>query len=441
VKRRNVVVVAALLLLAVSAWFGIDNPLFARVVILGGTVLILWLSEIVPPYVPTLLLLAAIPLWLGSLSPAYRLGPVLGWAADPVLALFFGGFALGAAASRHGIDGFVASQALALSRHDRRRLLALVMVATAVLSMWMSNIAAAAMMLAALRPHLHQSARTEPFRRALLIGVAMAANLGGIATPIGTGPNGIAIASLESTIRITFLQWMGFAFPLTVAMLALAFLLIAWAHRVHGTFQPIHVSRVPLQGRARGLVGVFAVAVIAWLTEPWHGIPAPTVALLIAAVLFGGGWLGREDLGRIDWSTLLLIAGGLVLARLAGESGLVEALAGGVNWHGLSLSMRVTGFVVVAAVMGAIVSNTASAAMLIPLALGLGLPHPIAILIAIGTAFGVPFAVSSPPNAMAYGEGGLTARDLLRVGLPLMLTGSLIVGLSGLAFLRWTGLR
>jgi sodium-dependent dicarboxylate transporter 2/3/5 len=439
VRRRNVVVVA-LLLLIVSAWLGIDNPIHARVVVLGGMALILWLSEIVPPYVPTLVLVAAIPLWLGDVSPAYRLGPVLSWAADPVLALFFGGFALGAAASRHGIDAFVTNQALVVSHHHRRRMLALVMVATAVLSMWMSNIAAAAMMLAALRPHLHHSPRTEPFRSALLLGVAMGANLGGIATPIGTGPNGIAIASLESTTRITFLHWMGFAFPLMVAMLVFAFVLIAWAHGVHGTFQPIAVSRAPLSGRARGLVGVFVVAVIAWLTEPWHGIPAPTVALLIAAALFGGGWLGREDLGRIDWSTLLLIAGGLVLARLAAESGLVEALAGSVNWHSLSLTMRVTGFVVVAAAMGAIVSNTASAALLIPLAIGLGLPYPVAILIAIGTAFGVPFAVSSPPNAMAYGEGGLTARDLLRVGLPIMLAGSLIVGLTGLAFLGWMGL-
>lgn len=119
------------------------------------------------------------------------------WAADPVLALFFGGFALGAAASRHGIDVHIAEPALVLSRHRRRRLLALVIAATAALSMWISNIAAAALMLAALRPHLHHGERTQPFRGAMLLGVAMGANLGGMATPIRTGPNGIAIAHLE----------------------------------------------------------------------------------------------------------------------------------------------------------------------------------------------------------------------------------------------------
>jgi sodium-dependent dicarboxylate transporter 2/3/5 len=438
--RRTGLVATGLLLLTVAAWIGIPDPLLARVVILCGGALLLWLSEALPPWVPTLLLVAGIPLALGRVGPEYRLGSVMGWAADPVLALFFGGFALGAAASRHQIDAFVTDQVLALSCHRRRRLLVLVMAATAALSMWMSNIAAAAMMLAALRPHLDRSERTEPFRRALLLGVAMAANLGGIATPIGSGPNGIAVASLEAWARVTFIQWLVFAVPLMAGMLVLAYVLIARAHDVRGAFQPVELQKPALTGRARGLVVVFGLAVAAWLTEPVHGVPAPIVALLVAAVLFGGGWLGREDLGRIDWSTLLLIAGGMVMARLAEASGLVHTLSGRVDWHGMPLAVRVTGFVSIAALMGAVVSNTASAAMLIPLALGLDLPRSIAILIAIGTSFGVPFAISTPPNAMAYGEGGLTARDLLRVGLPLMLVGSLVIGLTGLTILHWLGL-
>jgi sodium-dependent dicarboxylate transporter 2/3/5 len=165
------------------------------------------------------------------------------------------------------------------------------------------------------------------------------------------------------------------------------------------------------------------------------------IALAAAASLFLFRLLRKEDIARLDWSTLLLIAGGLVVARLAQQSGLVEALAGRLDWHGLPMVARATGLVLAAACMAAVMSNTASAAMLIPLALGLGLPGSTAILIAIGTAFGVPFTISTPPNAMAYGEGGLSARDLLRVGLPLMLIGSLLVGLTGPAFLRWVGLH
>jgi sodium-dependent dicarboxylate transporter 2/3/5 len=440
-RRRALAAAIALVAVTSVSLLTIDDPILARVAALGGGALVLWLSEVVPPYVPTLALVGAIPLVLGTADPRYRLGLVLTWAADPVLALFFGGFALGLAASRHRIDESIAGGALALSRHRRRRLLVLVMAATALLSMWMSNIAAAAMMLAALRPHLHQGERTESFRRALLLGVAMAANFGGMSTPIGTGPNGIAIAQVAPWRRITFIEWMAFALPLMIAMLALAYLLIVRAHRVGGTYRPVDVKVEALSGRARGVVVVFALAVAAWLAEPLHGVPAPVVALAAATVLFGGGWLGRDDLGRIDWSTLVLIAGGLVLGRLVETSGLAHRLAGTVSWYHLPPTVVATVFVSSAALMSAVMSNTASAAILIPLALGLDLPGSMAVLIAIGTAFGVAFAISTPPNAMAYGEGGLSTGDLLRIGLPLMLVGCLVVGLTGPAALAWIGLR
>lgn len=437
---RVLVTIVLLISVVVGGLAGIRDPILSRVAVLGACALVLWLSEIVPPYVTTLALLAAIPLVLGTGHPAYRIGAVLGWAADPVLALFFGGFTLSVAASRHGLDVHIAERALAFSSHRRRRLLALVMAATAVLSMWISNIAAAALMLAALRPHLHHGERTQSFRSALLLAVAMGANFGGMATPIGTGPNGIAIANLEPWVRITFLQWMGFALPLMIGMLALAYFLIVGAHQVQGAYQSVDVRVEKLGRRARGLVVVFVLAVAAWLSEPLHDVSAPIVALCVAAVLFGGGWLKREDLGRIDWSTLLLIAGGIVLGRLAERSGLLETIARGTSGGDLPLMLRISSIVLVAALMGAVISNTASAAMLIPLALGFGFPRSIAVLIAIGTSLGVPFTISSPPNAMAYGEGGLSARDLLRVGLPLMLVGSLVVGLTGPLVLRWMGL-
>lgn len=438
--RRVAVTVAVLALVVVGSLAAIDDPILARAAILGGCALVLWLSDVVPPFVTTLGLIAAIPLVLGGADSAYGLGRVMAWAADPVLALFFGGFALGAAASRHGIDAHIARRALSLSGHSRRGLLAVVMGATALVSMWISNIAAAALMLAGLRPHLGDGDRSQSFRAALLLAVAMGANLGGVATPIGTGPNGIAIAHLEQLTRIGFLQWMGFALPLVVVMLVLVYVLIVWVHRVEGPTQPIEVRVEAIGARARGLLIVFVLAVAAWLSEPLHGVAAPVVALGVATILFGGGWLGREDLRRIDWSTLLLIAGGIVLGRLAEQAGLPEIIATHVGASEVPLTVRITAFVLVAALMSAVMSNTASAAMLIPLSLGLDMPRSIAVLIAIGASFGVPFTISSPPNSMAFGEGGLSTRDLLRVGLPLMLVGCLLVALAGPPFLRWMGL-
>jgi len=433
--------VAVLLVLVLGACLlGIPDPLLARAAMIGGAAIILWLSEAVPTYVVTLALIASIPLLLSGSHPEFALRPVLAWAADPVMALFFGGFSLGVAATRYGIDELMAARALTLSRQRQRLMLALVMATTAILSMWMSNIAAAAMMLAALRPHLHRSEHTEPFRRALLIGVAMAANLGGMATPIGTGPNGIAIALLDPWSRITFPQWMVFALPLTIGMIALGYVLIVWSHRVGGEYRAFDIQPAQLSARGKGLVGIFFLAVTAWLTEPIHGVSAPVVAVAAAALLFGGGWLGREDLGRIDWSTLFLIAGGLVLGQLVERSGLMTTASASLHLDQVPVLARSAALVFLAALMGALMSNTASAAMLIPLALDLGPPRSIAVLIAIGTAFGVPFVISTPPNAMAYGQGGLAGRDLLRVGLPIMIVGSLLVGLTGPIFLRWIGL-
>lgn len=417
----------------------IEDPVRARVAILGFAVLSLWLSEVVPPYVATLALLAGIPLTLGGSDPRYSLGSALAWSADPVLALFFGGFTFGVAASRYRVDQLIAERLLKLAGGRRRSLLALVMAATAILSMWISNVAAAAMMLSVVRPYVHREERTDPLRRSLLLGVAMAANIGGIATPIGTGPNGIAIANLTPWVRITFVQWMSFALPLMIGMLALIYVLIQRGHRIEGTFvsPELRVEKLPV--RARGLILVFGLTVLAWLFEPLHGIPAPVVALASASVIFAG-WLDPKDLDRIDWSTLFLIAGGLLFARLLESSGMFDLITAGFRWDSAPAALSTVALVLCAAMMSAVMSNTASAALLIPLALTLGPPHSIAILIAVGTSFGVPFTISTPPNAMAYGEGGLNSRDLLRVGLPIMLIGCLLVGLTGPTILRWIGL-
>lgn len=172
-----------------------------------------------PPYVPTVVFWALTPLLLQPFGAEFRFASVLSWSADPVLALFLGGFTLSVAATRYGLDAQVAHIAIQLSHGRRLVLLVLVVASTAALSMWMSNIAAAAMMIAALRPLFSEMARDTPFRRALLMGVAIGANFGGIATPVGTGPNAIAIAAVSKHQAVTFLSWMAFAFPLTLLML------------------------------------------------------------------------------------------------------------------------------------------------------------------------------------------------------------------------------
>ena len=420
----------------------IEDPLLARALIVTGACLALWLSEAVPPYVPTLALWALVPLLLQPFSDEFRLANVLGWATDPVLALFLGGFALSVAASRYGIDAQIARIAVKLSNGRRLRLLVLVVSATAILSMWMSNIAGAAMMIAALHPLLADVPKDDPFRRALLIGIALGGNLGGIATPIGTGPNAIAIAAVSNHQTITFLHWMAFALPLAVGMLAAGVALTAWRFHVHGD---AHLPELPQHRQhsrgAKWVVTIFSVTVLAWLTEPIHGIPSALVSLMTTAVLFGSGLLDRQDISRIDWSTLLLIAGGISLGNLLQQSGVVRAAAASMPWEQVPPLALILMLCFVSAFLSALMSNTATATMLIPLATSLDTSPSTAIIVAITASFGIPFVISTPPNAMVYGEGGIRSSDLLSTGFVLMVLGCLLVALTGPFVLKLIGIK
>jgi sodium-dependent dicarboxylate transporter 2/3/5 len=175
---------------------------------------------------------------------------------------------------------------------------------------------------------------------------------------------------------------------------------------------------------------LFFVAVAAWLSEPLHGVSAPLVALAVTAVLFGTGVLERDDLGRLDWSTLGLIAGGLCLGRLIEEAGLLSSVAD-VPWNDYPHVARLGGLVLASALMSAVMSNTATVALLVPLGLAVDPSPSTAIAIAIGASFGMPFTISTPPNAMVYGTGDVPSHDLLWIGVPLMIVGCTVVTLTG----------
>ncbi|XXF75154.1 SLC13 family permease [Myxococcaceae bacterium GXIMD 01537] len=436
---RPALALVALVGVALGAGLGVEDAAASRAVLIAGACLVLWLAEVTPPFVPTLLLLAATPALLGPLGADYRLPEVLAWCADPVLALFLGGFTLQVAASRHGLDAEVARQVVKLARGSQRLLLLLVIGGVAFLSMWMSNIAAAAMMLASLRPVLRDTPADSPLRRALLLGVALGANLGGMATPVGSGPNALAISAVGGG-QVTFVRWMALALPLTGMMLAAGYALLVAGYGVRGAFPRSEASPRALSRSALRVLAVSAACILAWLTEPLHGLPAPLVALAATAILFGTGLLRREDLGRIDWSTLLLIAGGIALGRLVEHAGLVSSALANLDAGGWPLTARLGALVALAAVLSAVMSNTGTAALLIPLSLQFAPSASAPILVAIGCSFGMPFAISTPPNAMVAGEGGVTSSDLLRVGLPLMVLGCLLVSLTGPSVLRLFGL-
>lgn len=388
--------------------------------------LVLWLSDVLPPFAPTLILLAVAPLVLRELPALRALRVVLGWAADPVLALFFGGFVIGAAARRHGIDARIAQWMVHRSRGSTTTFTLLLLVSTSLLSMWMSNVAAAAMMLAASRPVL-SALHNERTRQRILVGIAMAANVAGIATPLGSGPNGLAIAALEERLRVTFGGWMLFGVPLTAGLVLLVFALVKPEPAELPLFRPqSEVTSAP----AKVVMLLVGITVAAWLSEPLHGVPAPVVGLALAATLFATGLLHVSDLAEIDWSTLLLVAGGIVLGHLTEHTGILDTASALLSSAQLPAWVVRLALCSAAALLSALMSNTATAALLIPIAIAVDPSPHGAIVVAVATSLGVPFVISTPPNAMVIGEGA-KGRDLLMPGLAIMLFGVPLVALTG----------
>ena len=419
--------------------FSEADPQLARTLMLAFVCVVLWLSELLPPFVPTMILLGGAPLLLGAFGPDYQFANVLTWAADPVLVLFFGGFVFGVTAQRHHLDVRLARFVITTSSGSSRRLVALMLLSTAVLSMWMSNVAAAAVMVAVLRP-IVSARRGDDFpAKAVFLAVAAGANVGGMATPIGTGPNAIAIASATPDARITFLGWMAFAVPLTLGMLLAAYMILIFRYRVRAPFAIASIAGRPLDARARGAVALMLVGVAAWLLEPVHGVTAPIVALIVATAIFATGLLKTADLAAVDWPTLGLIGGGISLGRLLEAGGVLERVPALLELAGGSPAVQLGVFVVASALMSALMSNTATAALLIPLA-SVAYPMPsTAILIAMACSFGMPFVISTPPNAIVHGQAGVTAADLMWVGLPIMILGCAVLIATGPAVLAWIG--
>lgn len=433
-RRLRIAIALLAPCLAAATPFG-DRPTAALVALC----LALWLTELVPPFVPTLLLLAGAPWVIRGETPAAALGLAIDWAADPVLVLFLGGLVLAAAARRHGLDVALAERVVAWSGGSVRRLAALALVGTAFLSMWMSNVASCALVMGALAPLLERLEKTPLERRALLVAIAMGANVGGIVTPIGSGPNGIAIAAVAPRLVVSFASWMAFAAPLAALLLAAAYLLVR--PRIARTSTVAAGGEVArLESGARRVLAVAAAAVLLWLTEPLHGMPSAAVAIALAAALFVSGLLRAEDLSRVDGSTLLLVAGGVLVGKLVEEGGLVGPL---VTWlasePSSSFAVRL-GLCALAAVLSALMSNTATAALLIPVALRID-PTPVSVLlVALATSLGCPFVVSTPPNALA-GRLGATAGDLARPGLLLLVGGVILLAVTGPTMLGLFGVR
>ena len=484
------VALAATALVAAAPLAGLSTPgqfALAAMAFAG----VLWLTEALPLPVTALL----VPVVLVALGVPATVGGAFSGFAEPVLFLLLAGFVLARALQKHGVDRLLAYALVARLGSSPSRLVLAVMVATAVLSMVVSNTATAAMMAPIALGVAGQVTQTDRptdanVGVAMLLGVAYAASLGGVGTLVGSPPNAIVVAQLDARlgVQVGFVDWLAVGLPVVLVTVP-----VTWFVLVRVVYPPAVEDVSAAREAARAAVAeagglgpggrrVVAVGTAtaglwvlggldfllvdvlppAWATTLFGG-PGPTVlggvghpgllhfsvvGLLAVPALVLAGSLDWEDAERIDWGTLVLLGGGLSLANaVAGTDaigwladGVVTLLGGAPVWL---VVLALLGLVVAA---GELASNTAMAAILAPLLISLGPRYAaalgttdagaatfLAIAGGVAASFGFALPVATPPNAIVFGTGEITKDQMLRAGA--LLDALLVVVGTGLLFL------
>ncbi len=366
----------------------------------------------------------------------------------PLVWLFFGGFVLAAGMERAGLDRRLATRLLSQLGSRPAALLLGIMAVTFTLSVFMSNTATTAMMIAVLAPLLGRLDRR--FATGLLIGTAVAANLGGMGSLIGTPPNAIAVGVLSqgaNPVDITFIEWMVIGLPLGAGLLILSWALIAKLYAAGIDRLPAIdwagdkiAEAVPLW-QTRVVATTFVLTVGLWMTGPWHHIPTAVVSFLPIVVFTTTGIMGAQQIRGLNYDVLFLLAGGLALGQIVTVTGLADWIVGRIPTEGLGLLgvALIVSFATV--ILSNFMSNTAAANIIIPLGvtMAVGAEARIAVPIALSASAAMCLPIATPPNAMVYATGRCKKGDFLRMGLIIgLLTPPLAVAWSSLV-LGWIG--
>ncbi|MDR1889225.1 MAG: DASS family sodium-coupled anion symporter [Zoogloeaceae bacterium] len=401
---------------------------------------VLWLTEAIHVTITALIVpVLAVCLGLTGVSKALSLF------GDPTIFLFFGGFALATALHIQGIDRFIANRLLLLAKGHFGLAAMMLFLATAVLSMWISNTATAAMMLPlsmGILGNLDREKERNTFTF-LLLGVAYSASIGGLGTLVGSPPNMIA----ASHLGLDFADWMKYGLPLMFVMLPL---MVGVLYLV---FRPDFHHRVEVQAYAfpwstsRLLtLAIFLLAAACWifssqLSDFLGGIKQFDALIAVgAAVLIGisgvASW--RQIQNNTEWGVLFLFGGGLALSAVLQDSGASAIMANAVSQslgdnHGFIVLFASAIFIIFLTEFS---SNTASAALMVPLFAvvgeALGLPaHLLPLVIGIGASMAFMLPVSTPPNAIVFGTGLIQQKEMIRAGFFLVLVSAVVVSLFG----------
>ncbi len=422
-----------------------------------------WITEALPIPATALIPLVLFPL-LGVSSMRGTATPY----ADPIIFLFLGGFIIGTGMQRWALHKRIGLRAIMLTGTSPHRLIGGFMLATALLSMWISNSATAIMMLPVAASVLallnagDDSGKISQYNlgTALMLAVAYGASIGGLGTLIGTPPNALLAAYMarEYGVTIGFAQWMALGLPLVAIMLTGAWVILIRLHPVGESVGLNATQVIAVEFEKLGTMTtaemrvacVFGLTAFAWITRPLYsgfvpGVDDTTIAISGALALFlipsgmpeGGRLIAWDDLKALPWGVLILFGGGLSLAEAINSSGLAAWLGAVMtalaNWP---IILVIAAATVAMIFLTELTSNTASAATFLPIgaaiAVGIGI-DPVALTaplaLAASCAFMLP--VATPPNAIVFSSGRITIAQMARAGFWINILGAVaIVALS-----------
>lgn len=467
-KKFNVkygVLLPIVLLVTLFLWcvpvsfFGIDalTVVQQRVIALFVFAALMWMFEIIPNWATSVLIIVVALLTVSDKGLGFFCNPEFGQLvsykkimssfADPVVMLFLGGFVLAIMAERFGLDVTLAKSLLSIFGTKPKMVLLGFLIIISVFSMFMSNTATAAMMLAFLAPVLHKLPSDDKGKIGLALSIPIAANLGGIGTPIGTPPNAVAIGALENAgYSIGFLDWMLRMIPYVIVMIIIAWVLLTvfFPFKAKSIVLDIPVKESKKDWRTYVAWITFFLTILLWVTEQATGINSNVVALIPLAVYTCTGVFTKEDIKEINWSVLWLVAGGFALGIGLNKTGLAATLINAIPFSSMNVVIVMIVAGLICYLLSNFISNSATAALLVPIlvVVGTALEDPAAAshtqfesmggmyalipFIAMCASIAMLFPISTPPNAIAASTGLVSTKDMTKVGIIIGVIGFIL---------------
>ncbi len=450
--------------------FGIEGLtiLQKRVMAIFLFATVMWVLEAVPAWTTSMLIVGLMlfaasdsSLWLfrDAANPDYgtpiKYTSILHSFADPIIMLFIGGFILAIAASKCGLDLVLARVMLKPFGTKSHFVLLGFILVTGIFSMFLSNTATAAMMLTFLTPVLKALPADGKGKIALALAIPIAANVGGMATPIGTPPNAIVLKYLNDpaglNLNIGFGEWMSFMLPYTLVIIFIAWLVLLKMFPFKQKTIHLQIEGEAQKGWRSVVVYVtFAVTVLLWITDKYTGVNSNVVAMLPVAIFPITGIITKRDLEEISWSVLWMVAGGFALGVALQETGLASTIINAIPFDTWSPVAMIIGSGLLCYAMANFISHTATAALLVPILaivgtsmkevlLPVGGVQALLIGVAIGSSLAMILPISTPPNALAHATGMIEQKDMVKTGILMGIIG-LSLGYAMLIMLGSNGL-